>query len=214
MATIPDRIDTCCKVIDNILPQVDRLYLSLNGFSEQPQWLDSIKNLQCEIHSTDILKANVVWEWSEFFNGYIFIIDDDIEYPPNYVETMIQAIERYNRQAVISVHGKWFDFQKRICLTHFSHRLQKDMKVQIAGIGTCAFHTDTIKPCPIDFPIPYFRDLQFALLCKKENIPIQSIVRKDGWLKPLSTHGTNLCDITHNDIRLRQTGIFLLKGLQ
>jgi hypothetical protein len=38
-------------------------------------------------------------------NGYFLSVDDDILYPPDYVQRSVEAIDRYERAAVVAYHG-------------------------------------------------------------------------------------------------------------
>lgn len=213
IATIPSRHPSLHDVVWALAPQASRVCVSLNGFQRYPDWLDAFPTVQHIVHPTDERRANAVWEWMSLVRGYVVIADDDIAYPTRYIEHMTSTVERYNRKVVITVHGKWFN-GGRLGLTHFAHRLFMDRRVEIAGVGTCCFHTDLLRPDPSAFPNPYFRDLQFSLLCKRMGIPIYAIQRMDDWLRPIPTKGLTLCDKTQQDDLLRTQGIELMEGIR
>ncbi|WP_422824221.1 glycosyltransferase [Xenorhabdus thailandensis] len=41
--------------------------------------------------------------------GYLFTLDDDLIYPPDYIEKLIEKIEKYERNVFICVHGNIID---------------------------------------------------------------------------------------------------------
>jgi hypothetical protein len=214
IATIPSRQLSLCEVIKSLAPQVDYIYLSFNGFSKCPDWLRQFTNVQYIIHPIDECRANVVWEWANFLNGYVFIADDDISYPPDYVHRMREALDKHERQAIMTVHGKWFIAKQKLGLTHFAYSLSKESLMDIAGVGTCCFHTSVINPTLNEFDFPYFRDLQFALLCKQRHIPIYAIQRKEKWLRQLPITGATLCDLTSNNSVLKSIGNDLIEKIK
>ena len=43
--------------------------------------------------------------WLGDFPGYYATVDDDIIYPPNYIQTLKDAVDRYDKKAIVSFHG-------------------------------------------------------------------------------------------------------------
>jgi hypothetical protein len=85
-ATIPERVSTLKMSIESILPQVDHVQVVLNNFKKVPLFLRHEK-------ITTIFGDNSLEDGSRFTNisttGYVLVFDDDIEYPADYVSTMI-----------------------------------------------------------------------------------------------------------------------------
>ena len=214
IASVPDRQLLLYKVLQSLYPQVERVCLSLNGYQQSPRWLDCFSKVQHIIHLVDERRANIVWEWMGSTHGYVFVTDDDILYPSDYVQRMRAALDLHDKKGVMTVHGKWFGPTGSPCLAHFAFPLPCERRVSIAGVGTCCFHTDELAPTPNDFSDPYFRDLQFSLLCQRKSLPIYAIGRKGKWLSGMPTSAPTLCDVTRKNEDLQVRGFQLMEGLR
>jgi hypothetical protein len=217
MTTIPEREAACLQAMSSLINQADCFRIIFNGFQEVPNFSLTAqvpdKKIHCVCLPQDTHKANAVWSWLSVFYGceYIFIVDDDILYPPDYIKKMVHALKYYKNQAVLTVHGKWWEDGK-FCLAHFKHQLNSDMFVSIAGVGTCAFHKSILRE-PFVPAFSYFRDLQFSLWCAKNCIPICAIQRPLKWLTPIPTEGRSLCDIVMADEELKRKRDSLIRGI-
>lgn len=216
MVTMPSRQRTAQLVHRVIRRQVDDVFVSLNRFrgeNQLPSWLHDVDPRYRVIHPSGSRRANVVWDWllDDMIDGYVFVVDDDIEYPSDYVGKCLDVLKRYDNKVVVCSHGKniqkpFRSLQESVSLSHFKFENKTEYRVVIAGVGTTAFHTDVLRPIPADIPFEWFRDLQFATLCARCGVPIYNIARQAGWLKPLPTHDVSLCDITTHDDGLRTFG--------
>ena len=187
MATIPNRLDTLEKAVRSLLPQTDRLCVYLNGHTEIPSFLNMSKIEIATSHNYgDRSDAGKFW-WSDKANGYYLSADDDLIYPPNYVEAIIGKIELYHRKAAVGVCGylirlpfKSYLFDKVGISFHTSN--SKDQQVHILGTGTTAFHMDTIELNPLDFKGPGMADIWFAIAAQKQSVPLVCIAHPKDWL--------------------------------
>lgn len=156
MATFPSREENVAKAIKSLINQVDELVLWVNGNVILP---DICNNKKIRVYrGEEILgfdigcagKFALAYEW----NGYIFTVDDDIIYPNDYVEKSIVKLEEYNRQYVMSWHGR---IQELPAIAYrgrgavlkncsFQTDVEKDTECNIIGTGCTFFHTDTIIP--------------------------------------------------------------------
>ena len=190
VATIPERIGGLKKVVNSILPQVDMLQVYLNGHKEIPDFL--YHNKIKVIRSTDTREGDM-GDTGKFYRvdlleGYILTIDDDLEYDKNYVNIMIEAIERYKRKCVISLHGRvlkerpienyYKDFERYYrCLDGTN----EDAQVHIVGTGVTAYHSDTLKIDHNKFRTGYCADIWFSIQCQQQNVPC-IVIKNNGKL--------------------------------
>ncbi len=103
MATQPARIETALKTIDSIIDQVDVVRLYLNNFIDVPR---EFMHEKIEIHIGKDLRSSGKCFWALNENEYYFTIDDDLIYPPTYVEDMLKKLNTYDDDIVLSLHGK------------------------------------------------------------------------------------------------------------
>jgi len=203
MATMPPRVNSLRESIVRILPQCDELHIYLNNFTEVPEFLKH-KKITTYISSQHIGDMGDV---GKFYNSdnwhnqpaYIFTVDDKILYPPDYAAKMIATIEKYNRKAVVSAHGRIFFDRKcttyyfdcavfRGCLMGFP----SDEFVHELGTGAMAFHTDTIPVVDLNlFPLTNMTDIYFSMWLQKLKIPMLNPARPNRWIGISTKHDDN-----------------------
>ena len=213
IATVKEREQQLKIVIDKIYNQVDLIHLVLNWYDEIPDWIKEKEKIFPHLNPENTNAHDSIWTYVDAENTvgriehtgrYYFTMDDDLLYPQNYIDKLIAVIEKYERRAVITVHGSIIKrlfknyFQSR--RTHgFSDVLMEDVYVNTAGVGATAFHSSTIKPTLQDFPFPFARDLWFSILCAKHKVPIVTLERPYGWISPLNTPGETVFGVTNSN---------------
>ena len=190
VVSIPNRAAIFGKTIDSIIDQVDQIYVYLNNYDTVPQYLIRDK--------INVIRSDYFGDLNDngkfFFNipqGYHLTIDDDIEYPPNYVQTMILKIEQYQRKAIVGLHGTTFHADLKhffINRTIYSYKnaLETDKFVNMLGTATVALHTDLFNQ-KYDPSLKYagMVDVWLAIMAKRANIPMVCISRQANWLKAM-----------------------------
>ena len=118
IATMPSRLGTFPTVVARLLPQVDKLFVFLDNFDATPQpfllagtpryhpLAGGRGNLHCNgrfLPLKDLAGPSVV-----------VVVDDDIQYPRNYVSRLINGLAAASGRAVVGVHGRVFKPPYRI----------------------------------------------------------------------------------------------------
>ncbi|MEM9756285.1 MAG: hypothetical protein AAF914_09835, partial [Pseudomonadota bacterium] len=192
LASIPARQSQLEQVITALLPQVDRLNVYLNGYVSRPSSLDHPKITVARSQDAGDRGDAGKFYWSVDSEGYLFSCDDDLAYPPDYVRTMVAAVERHGRQALVCCHGdvvspdftRAYDKGARRCYP-FAHRLDQDMAVHIGGTGVMAYHSDTLRVDGAAFQSLNLADIWVGVLAQRLRIPIVCIERPAGWVTQL-----------------------------
>jgi len=188
IASIPVRIKQLEETIFKLLNQVDRFDVYLNNYPAIPEFLQHPK-----VRIFTSQEYGDRGDTGKFFqiedvSGYVLTIDDDLIYPENYIQTMINKIDFYKRNVFICVHGnilpkhKLSSYYRDKIGVHFEVSLQKDQQVDIPGTGTLGFHTDRIKFSSDIFIMSNMTDIWLGLYAKKNNIPIICLERQHKWL--------------------------------
>lgn len=186
IASIPSRQDALKRTLISLVGQVDEIHVVLNGYHELPSF--KFPNVTYYLDPGTAGDANK-FKFVQDFQGYYFSCDDDITYPPDYVDTMIKKINEYGRNCYITCHGrvvpdnKIKHFYNDTKQYHFMLRQQVDIPVHIPGTGVGAFHTDTLMVKFEDFKEPNMADIWVGLLCQEQNVGCISIKRTQGWLR-------------------------------
>lgn len=162
MATITGREQTRAMAIDSILPQVDRLVVA-NG----DELSDRAKFLGCEDAPGDVIWVGV---------------DDDLVYPPGYVDAIVDGLGRYPG-SIVSFHGWKMDAAGECYVENYRclENVWDDVEVHVAGTGVCAFHLDTIRPVMADFE-SVNADVWLAVRAEERRIPRVVLAHRSYWL--------------------------------
>ena len=187
-----NREDSLGIVINDILPQCDFIRVYLNDYKEIPKFLDDSKIVvytsQEYGECGDIGKFH---DCNEYRDCYYFTIDDDIFYPNNYSNKMIDVIEKYGRDQVVGVHGvnikrtPIIDYYKNREVYHFKKELKNDKVVDILGTGTVAYYSNNINISREFFKQKNMADIWFACYLQQNKVKRICIKRDDLWLKPI-----------------------------
>lgn len=190
IASIEIRRTALSRVIDCLYDQADEIFVYLNDYSEIPKFLNREK-IQVIHKMGDVGDRGKFFDIDNF-SGYFFTCDDDIEYPPYYVQHCVDAIERYGRKAVVGWHGSllktpFVDYYSSESRRVFSFRSGRpeDTAVHILGTGCSSFHTETLKVSYADFLTPNMADVYFALLGQKQRVPFVVIKHDPAEALPL-----------------------------
>jgi len=205
IATYPPRFATLQKVIDSLVDQVDEVRVYCNE-------IDDLSFLQAYLNK-DYNKKNkiiLICGWVSNFNltdngkfyfldnltepEYYLTCDDDIIYPPNYVETIKKAIDHYG--CIVGFHGRQLlgtglDYYKDHKSFHFLGSVTNDEVIDVVGTGVCGFRTDYFHPKELAHSAEKrMSDLIFSLEASKQKKQIGIIKHDAGWLKMINNKET------------------------
>ncbi|KKK87145.1 hypothetical protein LCGC14_2756170 [marine sediment metagenome] len=201
IATLPRRISQLKQTLASISPQVDRINIYFDGHAESAinelvPYVDT--HFMRAAHDTQRRGDAGKFYWAHQIKGYHFTCDDDLVYPPDYVETMIAAIERHERRVIVGVLGSRFTaFPIGYYCSRAGHlgllaANSCDQLVHILGTGTVAYHTDTLEVNLSHFPRVNMSDAQLAIRAKRRGVSMVSIKRPKDWLQALVVAGASI----------------------
>ena len=193
MATMPTRSETVIAALESILPQIDRLYLFLDGFSDIPRFADHPRIVPLLSSKQGDLKANGKFLGLTLHPNecFYFSIDDDIVYPNDYVSSMRKILKRYKFGAVAGVHGSAMNrtinsyLQDRV-VVHRSSSIDHDFIADVLGTCSTAFATQCLRFDVRKWTKTNVVDLSLARLARERNIPLVGVARRENWLTCLA----------------------------
>jgi len=210
MAVIPERVDSARVALRSIRNQVDVVRVWWQGpYDEAPtDWRDSTKPI-------DVLQANGrnFGDQKKFFWNYgdeaYFSCDDDIIYPPNYVEKML-AHQLETGAQVVSAHCWWVKdewclrqlgyFRSRK-VSHFADQYPifegDDPPPHGCGTGVALIYQQPFNS--MNCPTPNMTDIYLALMVKRLGLKISCVPRGKNWLTQAPQKGASLFDRYIND---------------
>lgn len=185
MATHSLRAESYSLAVRSLLYQTvpAKLYVYANDYSPKRQGVETV---------AEAIMGNL-GDAGKFFmtrSGWNLFVDDDIIYPVDYVERMIECSLRNGcpvgvHSAVLPPAPKDY-FKDRIVLPFWAAS-GREMNVNVLGTGTLCWHSNqldfSLEHCPTD----NMSDCHFAAFCQKRSIPLVSISRKANWLQKIMT---------------------------
>jgi hypothetical protein len=187
-ATFPPRKAQCLKMLESIKGQFDEVNCYFNNVFKRPEWMPEWVNVVCggDNDLTDLGKFYFLEPEQEY---YAFVIDDDIHYPPTYVEDMVKGIEQYGM--IVTHHGRVLNEQSRNYYTgHKTIRCLSDnketIKLDVCGTGVTAFDTRYFNPYWIKYSLDRrMSDLTFSLEARKHGKEIIALPHSKTYFKNL-----------------------------
>lgn len=192
LASIPERAHLLRRVVEALLPQVDRLGVYLNDYAIMPAFL---RHPRIEVRGGPFAPGPDrgdagKFAWSmEGEDGIRFTCDDDLDYPPDYCDTLEAAIEWYGRRAVVGFHGVIVrrpveDYYRDRGVLHYCSALPEDRDVHILGTGALAYHTSTIRVDPDGWP-RNASDVGLGADLQRARVPRVCLAHTAGWLRSM-----------------------------
>lgn len=190
VASMPSRTHGLERVVNSLLPQVDRFLVHLNGYGAVPGFLGHPRIKVTTSDDYGDLRDNGKF-FQEVHDGYHFTVDDDINYPSDYVDRTVAKLQQYAHSAIVGYHGirippdpeRYFSPERRTF--HFSSELATDRLVHALGTGTIAYHTSLLSITASRFATTGMADLWVATWAKKMRIPMIAVARPSGYLTPI-----------------------------
>jgi len=195
MATFEGREHALDKALKSLNSQVDGIYLYDNS---------ELK--------TDLKDNGKFYGLSEIDEPcYYLTCDDDLHYPPDYVEKMVNAVDRYD--CIITHHGRTLlGTGIHYYRGHTGYRCLGNNKhfgrIDVCGTGVTAFSTEKFNPVDLwDSEDQKMSDLIFSQEAVSENVDILVMPHAAGWIKQLPIDLSKSIYETENNNCQRQTEI-------
>ena len=186
LATIEARKGTLQEVVDSLRFQVDVVRVYGNDYVPQ------LEGDNVEVYSGPDYTDNAKFFWLPISKGLYLSCDDDIIYPPNYVNTILKARNKYPN-TWLTFHGrKLKGLNLNYYTEHHSYQCLRDVEgdyeVDVVGTGVSAFDTDLIKFDPLTWNDYRMSDLLASLELAKKDIKAVCLGHKRFWIKSAKSH--------------------------
>lgn len=192
IATLASRTETFREVLAVIRPQVDHVFVYLDGYDTPPDFLRGLDGVSVQ-RAEDVGDLHVS---SRFLclqqlrtTAVVALVDDDIRYPDNYVETLVAALEQVSGQGVVGVHGRIFlpphqSYVRDAMQLHYSASLAQPCHVHELGMGTSAFISSILDVDPRRWDRCDMNDITIANEAQRRGLPRIAVARERAWLWP------------------------------
>ncbi len=204
LATYPPRRENLENVVATIAPQVDRLNIVLNQYDAVPVELEKFSNVVSVIPEEDLKDVGKFYP-AVSDAEYVFLIDDDIAYPSDYVSSTIQRFESIGSlRCMGGYHGSLymkpqlgqllrspgllFTYKKQIADFRsegfgFFNELKQSTVVDQIGTGTAIMRGKDMPSFEYMRTAAKFVDVRLAHWCFEQNIVPICLPRDNDWLQ-------------------------------
>lgn len=191
IASIPSRAHLLPRALKSLRPHVDVLAVYLNGYGEAPAEITGLADLV--VADPENRGAEKKFHWASEHDGIYLTCDDDFAYPPDYVPTMVEAVERFGGRAIVTAHGREYrgeptgfhDFvRKRVGLYH--QHVKRGIWVNHPGTGVMAWDARRVR-IPAEWPLRNIADMQVAVWAQRNAVPIWLVPHQARWLESFAT---------------------------
>lgn len=187
------RADTFREVVAAIRPQVDHLFVYLDGYAEAPGFLRGLEGVtvrHAEEHGNLHASSRFLALRELAQPSIVISVDDDIAYPPDYVEVLVENLEEYGGRAVVGVHGRTFlpphrSYIRDARCFHFTAEVEQPIFVHELGTATCAFASNVFAPDPRGWRRNDMDDIVLAIDAQRRGIARVVVAREANWLTAL-----------------------------
>jgi hypothetical protein len=188
---MPARLETFEKVLPAIHAQVDHVFIYLDGFSAPPALLQGLDRITVR-NARDVgdlhCSSRFLCLQDLVAPAVVAIVDDDIVYPPDYVDRLVKWLQYVDGRAVVGVHGRIFKAPHRSYVhdadaLHFAAGLARPRQVHELGTGTCAFVSSRFDVNPTEWRRCNMDDLCVAAEAQLRGLPLVAVARAPQWLK-------------------------------
>ena len=162
---------------------------------------------------TDIGKFKVA---DKIRDGIVFTVDDDILYPPDYIEKMVKAVHCYQGKAIIGVHGcilptgppvtTWKQYLEQRRVHSFKRAVAVDLPVNVVGTGTMAYDASQFQ---FDWKSYLHQqrmvDIHVAVEAQMHGWPMITPARPADWMVPIEHYnGERIWDSVQTNEQMQQ----------
>ena len=184
MASIPEREEGMLATVERLLPYCDYFDVCLNNYPNYHYpTLDDPKITIIRTREDQKVGARGKFYLAHRTPGYHLTVDDDIDYPYDYVPKLIAGVERYGRKAVVGVHGKIFTYPESHILLNYANEQPQDWPVHMLGTGTIAWHGN-LMALPWHAMQPGKVDDQVAAYAQDNSVPMIVLAHPGGgWMR-------------------------------
>ena len=208
MATFPARLEVLKTTLPRAASLVDRLRLVMNEMTEIPDWINDNPNVEACLPKEDLKDVGKFLPTTTGFD-WVFMFDDDILYPEDYVTQSLRAIEELDSpRTLFGFHGTiyrrrpakaaWRQVLRALHAGYFGPGVFKDVS---------DFHAALEAPCRVDqigtgtliarpSDVPSFNDMRDAK-CRVDSALARwafendrdmiVLPRNEKWIKPVRT---------------------------
>lgn len=200
IASIKQREHSLHRTLTTLTTQAERIVVYLNDYEFVPTWGYNFPHVEFVLGSNAL---GDIGDIGKFYalqtpkpNTYFFSVDDDIEYPPDYIAYTKSWLEYTQGKCIIAHHGREFplphllesptlaDYYRLSSVVHFAQQNKQERFVHFGGTGVMAFDTNKVNLAFSDFGAQRnIADIWVGVYAQKMKLPILIPPHNRLWLQ-------------------------------
>lgn len=190
LASIPSRRRSLEQVVSRLLPQCGQMGVYLNNWDEVPLFLRHPKITIARSQDHGDVRDNGKFFFLETSKlRYYASVDDDIEYPHDYIQQM-KANQSRVGAGLVGVHATYYPAEIDSLLdnrvvVHFREAFDCFLPATLIGTGTTFLDRELVGLKFKDFGSPGMADVWLAVAAKKRGLSLWVVPRDENWLRPI-----------------------------
>nr|WP_251134123.1 glycosyltransferase family 2 protein [Rhodomicrobium sp. Az07] len=138
--------------------------------------------------------------------------DDDLIFPPDFVDVMTSKVAAHCKRAIFATHGvllrqpivRYYEPTSRAITLHFGHALETDRGVHMGATNAPCFHSSAIEMAWDDFKYCNSGDVWLSLYAQAQSLPVLTPARPRNWVRE-NTHAVPGETIYHHSLKRTRT---------
>lgn len=225
LATFPPRREGLVQAVQRLAPQLDVLNIVLNEYDAPLSELEPLSNVNQIIPEQDTKDTG---KFLPDITGaeFVFLLDDDIVYPPDYVARSLEMMRRLGPGYIGGYHGsiyirprpratlrlrmamqsvrEWWSYDWPVVADFrqtftFYRALEQAQVVDQLGSGVSVVPGAVMPPFDVMRDSQKFVDVRLSRWCFEHAVKRVVLPRKAGWLQPLRYEETIYQDFTRSN---------------
>ena len=198
MASVPTRRLMLQDCVASLLLQCDTVRVFLNDYPDVPAFLDHPRVEVRRSQDWDDKGDAGKFGWIEVPDapGYRVIVDDDLVFPPDFVERLSNRVNASGNRAIYALHGvllkqpvtSYYDPDSR-SVFHFQNALRQDRTCHVLGTNALCYYSEAVKMTWADFMFRNMADIFFARYAQQHGLPMVAIARPPNWVRQNAQDG-------------------------
>lgn len=188
VATYPARIGYLPVMLESVAPQLDEIHVVLNQYTKRQQRaLPKLANVNYVIPSED-LKDTGKFARVAASDEHIFLMDDDLIFPSNYVAMLVKWLDSApSRRIAVGLHGVVYSdlfegaAQSRF-VVKFDKAFDRPLLVNQLGTGCLMIRGEFMPDFEVMKSAQRFVDVRFARYCHQNHIGMLCVPRQAAWV--------------------------------
>lgn len=188
IASLKQRESSLRVAIESLIDQVDKIRIMCNLYPDIPEWMDHPKIEAFRKKNT--LMDGERFTLNETNEGYILFCDDDLKYPPDFVQTMIGHLDSLGHPGIVSIMGanlcrplKSYNSEAHESFKALSY-ISRMYEVEMIGMCGAITHSDYFKMNTSHVKVMN-SDINTSVYCKNNGIKKYVVPHRADWCEDL-----------------------------